>query len=188
MSVTVSGSRIRPCTPDEFETISAIINDAARAYRGVIPADRYHEPYMPREELREAIRCGVVFWGYEEAGETPGSRGELVGVMGIQDVQDVTLIRHAYVLTDRRQQGIGSQLLRYLRGKTARPVLVGTWAAATWAIHFYEKHGFHLVSTDEKNRLLKRYWSIPDRQVETSVVLADARWRVEQGQELGVRS
>ena len=204
----VEDSRIRPCTPDDFEAVYAIINDAARAYRGVIPADRYHEPYMPREELREAIRCGVVFWGYEEAGEPPAPQGEpgsapqgepgpapqgeLAGVMGIQDVQDVTLIRHAYVRTDRRQQGIGSQLLDHLRETTARPVLVGTWADATWAIRFYQKHGFRLVSTGEKDRLLKRYWSIPDRQVETSVVLADARWRAEKlevrSQKLGVRS
>jgi len=170
-TLTVRDSTIRPCTPDDLETVYAIINDAARAYRGVIPADRYREAYMPREELRHEVDAGVVFWGYEED-------GELVGVMGIQDVQDVTLIRHAYVRTDRRNQGIGSKLLGHLCGKTARPVLVGTWADAVWAIRFYQKHGYHLVSPAEKNRLLKRYWSIPDRQIETSVVLADAKWRV----------
>jgi N-acetylglutamate synthase-like GNAT family acetyltransferase len=172
---------IRPCTPDDFDAIYAIINDAAQAYRGVIPADCYHDPYMSQEHLRGEIDAGVVFWGYEDAGETPAPQGELIGVMGIQDVQDVTLFRHAYVRTDRRQRGLGSRLLGYLYAKAARPVLVGTWADATWAIHFYQKHGFHLVTPAEKDRLLKRYWSIPDRQVEASVVLADARWREEHG-------
>jgi len=160
---------IRPCDPGDFAAIHSIINDAAQAYRGVIPADRWHEPYMPESELRHEIESGVAFWGYEE-------EGELVGVMGIQPVQDVTLIRHAYVRTARRGQGIGSQLLARLRTLTDRPVLIGTWAAATWAIRFYEKHGFRLVTPAEKDRLLGKYWSIPERQVETSVVLADARW------------
>ncbi|MEJ5311654.1 MAG: GNAT family N-acetyltransferase [Anaerolineae bacterium] len=142
-----------------------IINDAAQAYRGVIPADRWHEPYMSREELRHEIEAGVRFWGYEED-------GVLVGVMGIQDVQDVTLIRHAYVYIARRGQGIGSKLLTHLRTLTERPILIGTWAAATWAIRFYEKHGFRQVSWEEKERLLRTYWYIPERQVETSVVLA----------------
>jgi len=160
---------IRPCREREFETIFAIINDAAHAYRGIIPADRWKEPYMPREELRHEMDDGVIFWGYEED-------GEILGIMGIQDVRDVTLMRHAYVRTARRNQGIGGKLLSVLRGKTTRPVLVGTWAAAVWAVRFYEKHDFRLVSTEEKNRLLKKYWSIPERQVETSVVLADRRW------------
>ena len=160
---------IRPCDPSDFAAIYAIVNDAAQAYRGVIPADCWHEPYMPESELRHEIESGVAFWGYEEG-------GELVGVMGIQPVQDVTLIRHAYVRTARRGQGIGSQLLAHLRTLTERPILIGTWAAATWAIRFYEKHGVRLVSQAEKDRLLGRYWSIPKRQVETSVVLADARW------------
>ncbi len=160
---------IRPCREREFETIYEIIDDAAQAYRGIIPADRWKEPYMPREELRHEMDDGVIFWGYEED-------GELLGIMGIQDVQDVTLMRHAYVRTARRNQGIGGKLLSVLRGKAARPVLVGTWAAAVWAVRFYENHGFRLVSTEEKNRLLKKYWSIPERQVETSVVLADRRW------------
>jgi N-acetylglutamate synthase-like GNAT family acetyltransferase len=157
---------IRPCSNSEFDTIYEIVNDAAQAYRGIIPADRWKEPYMPRDELRHEMDEGVVFWGYEED-------GELIGVMGIQHVQDVTLIRHAYVRTDRRNQGIGGKLLSHLRKQTTRPLLIGTWADATWAIRFYEKHGFRLVTEEEKNRLLRKYWSIPERQVETSVVLAE---------------
>ena len=160
---------IRTCDPREFEGIYEIINDAARAYRGVIPADRWKDPYMDREELRHEIHEGVVFWGYEE-------EGRLLGVMGLQQVQDVTLIRHSYVRTARRNQGIGGKLLSHLKAQTDLPLLVGTWAAIVWAIRFYEKHGFRLVSPEEKNRLLKKYWSIPDRQVETSVVLADPKW------------
>jgi N-acetylglutamate synthase-like GNAT family acetyltransferase len=160
---------IRPCDDNDFDTIFSIINEAAEAYRGVIPADRWHEPYMPREELRHEIQSGVRFWGWEED-------GQVVGVMGIQDVQDVTLIRHAYVRTAKRKHGIGGKLLCELRKLTTRPVLMGTWAAATWAIRFYEKHHFRLVTPEEKNRLLKKYWSIPERQVETSVVLGDERW------------
>ena len=160
---------IRPCDDADFDTICAIINDAAEAYRGVIPVDRWHDPYMPREELLHEIQSGVRFWGYEED-------GELAGVMGIQDVQDVTLIRHAYVQTAKRGEGIGGKLLAELRRLTARPVLIGTWAAATWAIHFYEKLGFTMVTPEEKDRLLKKYWSIPERQIETSVVLGDERW------------
>ncbi|MCX5844865.1 MAG: GNAT family N-acetyltransferase [Deltaproteobacteria bacterium] len=160
---------IRPCNEGEIETIYDIINDAAQAYRGIIPADRWQEPYMSGEELRHEIDEGVVFWGYEE-------NGELLGVTGMQDVQDITLIRHAYVRTVIRNQGIGGKLLSALRERTKRPVLIGTWAAAVWAVHFYEKHGFRLVSPEEKDRLLQQYWSIPERQIETSVVLADRRW------------
>jgi GNAT superfamily N-acetyltransferase len=152
-----------------LETIYEIINEAAQAYEGVIPADRWKEPYMPRDELTREIKANVTFWGYEED-------GELLGVMGIQDVLDVTLIRHAYVLTARQHQGIGGKLLAQLRETTSRPILVGTWADATWAIRFYEKHGFRLVTPEEKNRLLKKYWSIPDRQIDTSVVLAEEKW------------
>jgi N-acetylglutamate synthase-like GNAT family acetyltransferase len=159
---------IRPCKPDDFETIYEIVNDAAQAYKGVIPANRWHEPYMPREELQHEIDAGVRFWGYEES-------GELVGVMGIQEMQDVTLIRHAYVRTTQRRKGIGGKLLSHLLTLSERPILIGTWAAATWAIQFYGKHGFRLVSEEEKNRLLKKYWSIPERQVETSVVLAERK-------------
>lgn len=160
---------IRRCTEGDFDTIYTIINDAAMAYKGVIPADRWHEPYMSKEELRREIDAGVIFWGYAE-------NGELVGVMGIQNVQDVTLFRHAYVRTAMRNRGIGGKLLSFLYGQTSRPVLIGTWAVADWAIRFYENHGFRLVSADEKNRLLRKYWSIPERQTEMSAVLADQKW------------
>ncbi len=160
---------IRRCDESEFEVILAIINDAARAYEGVIPADRWRDPYMSEEELRREIDNGVVFWGYEEA-------GALVAVMGVQDVEDVTLIRHAYVRTARRNRGIGGELLAHLVGETRSPMLIGTWAAAEWAVRFYEHRGFHVASEKEKDRVLKRYWAIPERQIETSVVLADQRW------------
>jgi N-acetylglutamate synthase-like GNAT family acetyltransferase len=160
---------IRQCTDGDFEVIHAIINDAARKYKGIIPADRWKVPYMSAAELRHEIDEGVVFWGFEED-------GKLVGVMGIQNVKDVTLIRHAYVRSDRQNQGIGQKLLAVLRRRTQRPLLIGTWADADWAIRFYEKHGFKRVSRAEKDRLLKKYWSVPDRQIETSVVLADSQW------------
>jgi len=163
------GFMIRKCDSSDFETIYAIINDAAQAYKGIIPADRWKEPYMSREELRREMDEGVVFWGYEED-------HELVGVMGIQHVHDVMLIRHAYVRTAKRNHGIGARLLSVLREQTTHPILVGTWADAAWAIRFYEKHGFRLVSPEEKDQLLRRYWSIPERQIETSVVLADPKW------------
>ena len=159
---------IRKSSAEDFEAIFAIINDAAMAYKDVIPDDRWHEPYMSREELASEIEAGVVFWGYEE-------QGGLIGVMGIQDVQDVTLLRHAYVRTAKRRGGIGGALLEALLKQTTRPVLIGTWAAADWAVRFYEKHGFRQVTTEQKDRLLKRYWSIPERQIETSVVLADQK-------------
>jgi len=160
---------IRRCEQGDLEAIYEIVNDAAQAYRGVIPADRWHEPYMPREELRGEIEAGVVFWGYE-------AEGELVGVMGIQDVGDVTLIRHAYVRTACQRKGVGGELLAHLCGLAEKPILIGTWADAEWAIRFYEKHGFRLVTREEKDRLLREYWSIPARQVETSVVLAGPTW------------
>jgi GNAT superfamily N-acetyltransferase len=160
---------IRKCTDLDFETMLAIINDAADAYRGIIPADRWKDPYMPREELREEIDAGVVFYGYT-------SGGKLVGLMGIQDKGEVTLMRHAYVRTSRWRQGIGSRLLAFLQQQTSKPILIGTWADAGWAIRFYEKHGYRRVTAAEKYRLLKTYWSIPARQVETSVVLADRKW------------
>jgi len=160
---------IRKCDDRDFETIYQIINEAAQVYKGIIPADRWKDPYMPREELRHEIDAKVRFWGYEED-------GKLLGVMGIQDVQDVTLIRHAYVRTAQQNKGIGGELLTHLRNLTSRPILLGTWADATWAIRFYEKHGFHLVTPREKDRLLKKYWSIPERQIETSVVLAEESW------------
>jgi len=142
----------------------AIVNDAAQAYRGVIPVDRWHELYMPFEELKGEIAAGVRFWGYE-------SDGQLVGVMGMQPVKDVTLIRHAYVRTQMRNRGVGGKLLAYLLKQIRGKILVGTWKAAGWAIGFYVKHGFRLVSEEEKDRLLKAYWNIPERQIETSVVL-----------------
>ena len=158
-------SRIRPCRDDEHEAIFAIVNSAAEAYRGVIPADRWHEPYMPREELDGEIAAGVRFWGYEADG------GELLGIMGIQRVDDVELIRHAYVTPASQGRGVGGALLGHLMQSATLPVLVGTWTTATWAIRFYERHGFEVTSRAETTRLLKRYWSIPDRQIETSVVL-----------------
>ena len=161
---------IRRCDYRDFELIWAIINDGAQAYKGIIPADRWAEPYMSREKLHHEIDEGVVFWGYEEG-------GTLVGVMGVQQVQDVTLIRHAYVRTGSQKRGIGAHLLSHLRELANRPVLIGTWAHAVWAIRFYERHGFQMVDSEEKNRLLKKYWTIPERQVETSVVLADSMWR-----------
>ena len=143
-----------------------VVNDGARAYRGVIPGDRLHDPYMSREELRGEIADGVRFWVYED------ERG-VAAVMGLQDVEDVTLIRHAYVKTERQREGIGGRMLEELRGLARGPVLIGTWADAVWAIRFYERHGFRVVSHEEKERLLRRYWTIPERQVETSVVLKD---------------
>jgi N-acetylglutamate synthase-like GNAT family acetyltransferase len=159
---------IRQCNHNDFEAIYTIINDAAEAYKGVIPEDRWKIPYMSKNELQHEIDAGVVFWGYEEG-------GALVGVMGLQDIKNVTLIRHSYVGAARQGEGIGSQLLSELRRKSKKPVLIGTWAGAVWAIRFYEKHDFRLVSSEEKDRLLKTYWSIPERQIETSVVLADQR-------------
>jgi GNAT superfamily N-acetyltransferase len=160
---------VRACTDRDFEAIFEIINDAARAYRGVIPNDRWHDPYMPREELSREIADGVVFWGVER-------NGDLVGVMGAQDKGDVTLIRHAYVRTRARKQGIGTVLLHHLEALTEKPILIGTWADASWAISFYIKNGYTLLPKREKDDLLRKYWSIPDRQVETSVVLASEKW------------
>lgn len=160
---------IRECGDDDFEAVYEIINDAAQAYRGIIPPDRWHEPYMPREELREEISAGVAFLGYEQD-------GELAGVMGIQDIQDVTLIRHAYVRTALRGRGIGWVLLARIMDEATRPVLIGTWADAVWAVRFYERHGFKVVPPQQKELLLQKYWNVPDRQIETSVVLADQAW------------
>ena len=160
---------IRRCDDRDFDLVWSIINDGAQAYRGTIPDDRWTEPYMSREKLQHEIDDGVVFWGYRDG-------GMLIGVMGIQPVQDVTLIRHAYVRTGSQKQGVGSRLLSHLRELTKSPVLIGTWADAVWAIRFYERHGFRMVSAEDKNRLLKQYWDIPERQIETSVVLADTKW------------
>jgi GNAT superfamily N-acetyltransferase len=157
---------IRPCRDDERPAILAIVNAAAEAYRGVIPADRWHEPYMPADELDAEIAAGVVFWGHED------EDGALAGIMGVQPVRDVDLIRHAYVAPGRQRGGIGGALLEHLLAATIRRVLVGTWAGATWAIAFYERHGFVAVAREQIAPLLRTYWAIPDRQIETSVVLA----------------
>ncbi len=157
---------IRLCRDDERDEILSVINAAAQAYRGVIPADRWHEPYMPGDEFDRECAAGVVFWGYED-------RGRLAGVMGLQDMREVNLIRHAYVAPARQRDGIGGRLLQHLQQMSERPMLVGTWAAAIWAIRFYERHGFALVSPQRKTALLKSYWMIPERQIETSVVLAN---------------
>ena len=159
------GAVIRPCRDDERAAIGAIVNAAAVAYRGVIPADRWHEPYMSAAALDREIAAGVAFWGYE-------SRGKLLGVMGIQPVRDVVLIRHAYVAPGSQRSGVGGALLEHLARMTTRQRLVGTWAAAEWAIRFYRRSGFELVPPAPAAELLRRYWSIPERQVATSVVLA----------------
>ena len=154
--------------------ILAIVNDAAQAYRGVIPADRWHDPYMPTDEFEKEISNGVVFWVAEE-------EGRLLGVMGIQDKRDVALVRHAYVASATQGKGVGTRLLRHVQGLADKPILIGTWAAASWAIEFYERNGFTVVPDSEKDRLLRTYWSIPARQIETSVVLADGRWMEAKG-------
>ncbi len=159
---------IRACTAADAPQIFEIVNDAAQAYKGIIPADRWHDPYMPMDHLQAEMADGVKFWGYEDE--------RLIGVMGIQDRGEVDLIRHAYVRTALRNKGIGRQLLEYLETASDKPILIGTWAAATWAIRFYERNGYRLLSRDDTVRLLKKYWRIPERQVETSVVLASARF------------
>lgn len=161
---------IRNCTDNEFDRILAIINEAAQVYKGIIPDDRWNDPYMPAEELADEISAGVIFHGYEI------HRVGLVGVMGFQFVEGVALIRHAYVIPERQRSGIGSALLIQQCERLDRPVLVGTWADAKWAIAFYQRHGFRLVPMSEKSKLLRRYWTVSDRQIETSVVLADTNW------------
>jgi GNAT superfamily N-acetyltransferase len=160
---------IRQSVDADFAAMLAIVNDAARAYRGVIPADRWHEPYMSADELASEIAAGVVFWVAEQ-----GIR--LAGVMGIQDKGDVALVRHAYVAPGTQRTGVGTGLLRHVESLIDKPILIGTWAAASWAIDFYRRNGFTVVSSGDKDRLLRTYWSIPARQIETSVVLANGRW------------
>jgi N-acetylglutamate synthase-like GNAT family acetyltransferase len=157
---------ISTCKQTDFKRIYEIINDGAAAYLGIIPMDRWHEPYMTEDELRTQIEEGVEFWGYSD-------NDIIVGVMGIQYKGEVTLIRHAYIQTSMRNKGIGSKLLEHLCAKIKTPILIGTWADATWAIKFYEKHGFKLLPTEEKDKLLSKHWKIPGRQRETSVVLAN---------------
>ena len=160
---------IRKCGPEDFDEVEAVINDSATAYRGVIPADRWHEPYMQAGELRQQINDGVEFWSYSQD-------GVILGVMGIQPRGNVTLIRHAYVRTTQRGSGVGSKLLEHLTAMSSTPILIGTWKDASWAIRFYQKHGFRLLAEDEKDELLGKYWTIPKRQTETSVVLASPDW------------
>ena len=164
---------IRRSTADDFEAIYKIINDAATAYKGVIPEDRWHDPYMTRTELQEQINDGVEFSCYCE-------NDKVLGVMGIQDKTDVSLIRHAYVLTSSRNKGIGTKRLTELIRNSVKPILIGTWKAAAWAIRFYLKNGFNIVTEEEKEVLLRKYWSIPERQVETSVVLSDRKYEDEK--------
>ena len=163
------GDLIRPAVPGDLNSIYEIINDAATAYKGRIPDDCWHDPYMSVNELREQADDGVIFSCYCR-------HGEILGVMGIQHKSDVDLIRHAYVRTVHRNKGIGGMLLVQLISKSYKPVLIGTWKAATWAIAFYQNHGFQLVTTEEKDLLLKKYWKISARQIETSVVLADKKY------------
>jgi N-acetylglutamate synthase-like GNAT family acetyltransferase len=165
---------IRQGVEADVAAIAAIINEAAQAYRGVIPGDRWHEPYMPTDELEKEISDGVVFWVAEQ-------EGRLSGVMGIQDKGDVALVRHAYVAPMIQRSGVGTRLLRHVQGLTDKPILIGTWATASWAIEFYQRNGFTVVPNSDKDRLLQTYWSIPARQIETSVVLADGRWMEAQG-------
>jgi GNAT superfamily N-acetyltransferase len=157
---------VRPCRKDERSAISEIINLAAEAYRGVIPADRWHDPYMSLQELDSEISAGVDFWAFER-------EGEVIGVMGIQPILDVELIRHAYVRPGNQRHGVGAALFAHIRSMSSRRMLVGTWAAATWAIAFYQRQGFVLVSPEQKTALLKSYWTVPERQIEASVVLAN---------------
>lgn len=159
---------IRRSVASDFTSMLTIVNDAAQAYRGVIPPDRWHEPYMATEELEKEVGSGVLFWVAEQ-------EGSLLGIMGIQDKGDVVLVRHAYVASTAQRMGVGSELLRHVAGLVDRPILIGTWAAASWAIDFYLRNGFTLVPKSEREHLLRTYWSIPARQIETSVVLTNSR-------------
>lgn len=161
---------IRQCEPKDFQEIYDIINDAATAYKGVIPNDRWHSPYMQKEELRIQIEEGVQFWCYKE-------EENILGIMGIQYKGEVTLIRHAYVRSKNRNKGIGAALLAYLVSISSTPILIGTWADAHWAIKFYQKHGFRLLDRQDIEFLLRKYWRIPLRQIDTSVVLASPDWK-----------
>ena len=160
---------ISPCTNSDTQQICEVINEASKAYNGVIPSDCWHEPYMLLDELQTELAAGVSFVGYT-------AHGELLGVMGSQDVHGVTLIRHAYVRTAHQGQGVGHKLLTQLLLQASQSVLVGTWSAAIWAISFYEHHGFRLTSRKETRRLLHRYWSVPERQIQESTVLVGPEW------------
>ena len=154
----------------DFNSIYKIINEAAFAYKGIIPKDRWKEPYISKEELKIQINEGVEFWNYQ-------NDNEIIGVMGIQFENKVTLIRHAYIKTFFQQKGIGSKLLIHLIEMVKTPVLIGTWADASWAINFYKKHGFKVLSNEQKNNLLNTYWKVPERQMQTSVILASKNWK-----------
>jgi GNAT superfamily N-acetyltransferase len=162
--VTDRLAAIRRLTDTDRAAILEVIDDAAVAYRGAIPADCWHEPYMSEADLRREIAAGVEFVGWED-------HRELLGVMGLQHVRDVTLIRHAYTRTAHQGRGIGGELLAHLQGRARGRLLVGTWAAAAWAIRFYERRGFSLVGREQKDRLLEAYWTVTPRQREVSVVL-----------------
>jgi N-acetylglutamate synthase-like GNAT family acetyltransferase len=162
--------RLRKSTRADFPAMLALVNRAAQAYRGAIPADRWRNPYMPAKELATAIASDIAFCIAQD-------KGRVAGMMGIQDKGDVALVRHAYVAPGTQRKGVGTQLLRHIERLAGKPVLVGTWAGASWAVDFYRRNGFALVSKAEKERLLRRYWRIGARQIETSVVLADARWK-----------
>ncbi len=172
---------IGPCAANESGQILTVINAAAEAYRGVIPADRWHEPYMSAEELASEVGDGVRFIGYLAQNRT-------VGVMGVQRRRNVDLIRHAYVLPEQQGRGVGSALLRYIRHGAERPILIGTWQAAEWAIRFYERHGFSLVADDLTGPLLRTYWNVPERQIATSVVLASPALTGDEATKLMARS
>ncbi len=161
--------RIRRSDEADLPQVLAVVNDAALAYRGVIPIDQWREPYMPMDDLVKDIGRGIVFWIAEE-------EGRLSGVMGIQDRGAVALVRHAYVAPTAQRKGVGTKLLRHVQSLVDKPILIGTWADASWAIEFYRRNGFSILPDSDKERLLRTYWSIPDRQIETSVVLADRRW------------
>ena len=170
--MTLPVHSIRRCHPEDFPIILAIVNAAAERYRGVIPVDCWHEPYMPAAQLERDVAAGVTFWGAVDEG------GALVGVMGIQPVEDVDLVRHAYVRPDQQGSGVGSRLLAHLEGLASRRILIGTWADAAWAIRFYQRHGYTLVPPSETAELLRTYWTVSPRQIETSVVLAKPALRV----------
>lgn len=166
--------RIRKSEDADLPRIFAVVNEAAVAYRGVIPGDRWHEPYMSADELARDIADGVTFWMAEED-------GRVLGVMGIQDKGAVALVRHAYVAPGTQRKGVGTRLLHHVRSLTDKPILIGTWADASWAIDFYRRNGFRVLPESDTVRVLRTYWSIPERQIETSVVLADGRWMETQG-------
>ena len=160
---------IRKAVEGDLGSMLTLVNDAAQAYRGVIPVDRWHDPYMPENELANEIQDGISFWVAEE-------EGQLLGMIGIQNKGDVTLVRHAYVAPIKQRAGVGTKLLRHVSELACKPVLIGTWAAASWAIEFYRRNGFTLVPDAHEERLLRTYWSIPEEQISASVVLADRQW------------